>query len=273
MRNGVGKLTWEGIIHDPLPGRADQKPRKIGKTIISDLGYGIGLVKEFLENCGIYIDRAKLAFGTSVLYSEDYLSDKIKLYRSFDVDVNPGGTCAEIAIYQGVYDAFLDKAKALGFTTIEISDGTIRMDDDLRASVITKAMKMGFEVVSEIGKKDIEEQLAITEMIRQVKRDADLGVSSVTLEARGTAKGIGVYGTDGKVKADDVDHILDCGVAPERFVWEAPGKDGQEFFITYLNNNVNLANIRYYDVIALEGLRRGFRGDTLRSVVREAAWQ
>lgn len=270
MQNGTGKMTWAGIISDPMPGRDNLKPRKTGKTIISDLGFGIGETREFLENAGIYIDRAKLAFGTSVLYSEQYLKEKIDLYRSFNVDVNPGGTCAEIAIYQGVYDAFLDKAKMLGFTTIEISDGTIQMDDRLRESVILRAMKAGFEVVSEIGKKDVESQLAIAEMIRQVQRDAALGVSGVTLEARGTAKGIGVYGVDGKVKADDVDRLLDCGVAPERFVWEAPAKDGQEFFITYLNNNVNLANVRYYDVIALEGLRRGLRGDTLRSVVQSA---
>jgi len=158
----------------------------------------------------------------------------------------------------------------LGFTAIEISDGTIHMNDDLRKSVISKAIKAGFEVVSEVGKKDERDQLDLTESIRQIKRDIDLGVSTVTVESRGTAKGIGVFGADGKVKVDDVDLIFKSGISPENLTWEAPTKSGQEFFITYIGNNVNLANVRYYDVIALEGLRRGLRGDTLRIVVKAA---
>ena len=163
MQNGTGKMAWEGIIKDPLEGREARKPRKTGKTIISDLGYGLGEVKDFLENAGVYIDRAKLAFGTTVIYSEDYLREKIALYRAADIDVNPGGTCAEIAIYQGVYDTFLERAKDMGFTAIEISDGTIHMDDSLRESVISKGIKAGFEVVSEVGRKDESDQLELSE--------------------------------------------------------------------------------------------------------------
>jgi phosphosulfolactate synthase len=269
MINGTGKMTWEGIISDPLGGRVTAKPRKSGKTIISDLGYGLGEVSDFLSNCGYYIDRAKLAFGTSVLYSEDYLKEKIRLYRQAGINVNPGGTCAEIAIYQGVYDSWLKKAKELGFTTIEISDGTIPMDQALREKVIGKAVTSGFEVVSEVGKKDEKNQLTLAQTIDQIKKDAQLGVKSITVEARGSAKGIGVFGADGKVKADDVDAILNAGVAAETFVWEAPTKDGQEFFINRLGNNVNLGNVRYFEVIALEGLRRGLRGDTLRMAIQQ----
>ncbi|ATW23473.1 phosphosulfolactate synthase [Candidatus Formimonas warabiya] len=267
MWNGVGKMAWEGIITDPYTGRNAEKPRRQGKTIISDLGYGLGEIKDFLENCGQYIDRAKLAFGTTVIYSKDYLREKIKLYKEFGIDVNPGGTCAEIAIYQGVFEPFLEKAKAMGFTTIEISDGTIKMDDKVRTSVITKALEAGFEVISEVGKKHISEQLEIQEAIRQIKRDLELGVSSVTVESRGSAKGIGIYDKDGKVKADDVEAMLAAGIDPQNLTWEAPTKDGQEFFISYFGNNVNLANVRYFEVIALEGLRRGLRGDTLHKIV------
>ena len=269
MINGTGKMTWEGIISDPLGGRVTAKPRKSGKTIISDLGYGLGEVSDFLSNCGYYIDRAKLAFGTSVLYSEEYLKEKIRLYRQAGINVNPGGTCAEIAIYQGVYDSWLKKAKELGFTTIEISDGTIPMDQALREKVIGKAVTSGFEVVSEVGKKDEKNQLTLAQTIDQIKKDAQLGVKSITVEARGSAKGIGVFGADGKVKADDVDAILNAGVPAETFVWEAPTKDGQEFFINRLGNNVNLGNVRYFEVIALEGLRRGLRGDTLRMAIQQ----
>ena len=102
-------------------------------------------------------------------------------------------------------------------------------------------------------------------------RNASLPIiTTVTVESRGTAKGIGVFGADGKVKVEDVDLIFKSGISPENLTWEAPTKSGQEFFITYIGNNVNLANVRYYDVIALEGLRRGLRCDTLRIVVKAA---
>lgn len=180
--------------------------------------------------------------------------------------MNPGGTCAEIAIFQGKFPQFLAHGKDLGFTTIEVSDGTITMDDATRERAIKQALDAGFKVVSEVGKKDEELNLPVAEMIRQIHRDLEYGVSKVTVESRGSGKGIGVYDSSGKVKGDDVDQIT-AAVDPSHLIWEAPNKDGQEYFIKRLGNNVNLGNIKPEDIIPLEGLRRGLRSDTFRLVV------
>lgn len=259
------KKAWEGILEYPLSGRT-VKPREDGITFLSVKGFGINGINDLISVAAEYIDRVKLAFGTTLLYDDDLLREKIHLFRSADIEVNPGGTCGEIALYQGKYDQFLAHARELGFSTIEVSDGTITMDDATREQTIKKALDAGFKVVSEVGKKDAELSLSMPEMIRQIERDLRFGVSKVTVESRGSGKGIGVYDAKGEVKGDDVDQLL-AAVDPQSLIWEAPNKEGQEYFIKRLGINVNLGNIKPEDIIPLEGLRRGLRGDTFRMVV------
>ena len=268
MQNAIGKMAFEGILTHPMTGRIMEKPRTYGKTVCSDLGLSLAEVQNVISNCAPYIDRVKIAFGTGVIYSEDYLKAKLAAYHNANIVTNTGGTIGEIAFMQGKYDEFLEQCKQLGFTAIEISDGTIQLSDDDRCRMIEKVMKMGFECCTEVGKKMEDEQLEMKEAIRQIKRDLSLGVSTCTVESRGSAKGVGVFDKNGKVKADDVEEMMAAGIDPKRLTWEAPTKDGQEFFINYFGINVNLANVRVNEVIALEGLRCGLRGDTLAKIVR-----
>ena len=268
MQNAVGKMAFEGILTHPMKGRIMEKPRAYGKTVCSDLGLSLAEVQNVISNCAPYIDRVKIAFGTGVIYSEEYLKAKLAAYRGANIAVNTGGTIGEIAFMQGKYEQFLTRCKELGFTAIEISDGTITITDDERCRMIDQVMNMGFECCTEVGKKMEDEQLELAESIRQIKRDISLGVSTCTVESRGSAKGVGVFDQNGKVKADDVEAMMAAGIDPKKLTWEAPTKDGQEFFINYFGINVNLANVRVNEVIALEGLRCGLRGDTFARVVR-----
>jgi phosphosulfolactate synthase len=271
MQNGIGKMSWDGILVHPMGGRLMEKPRKIGKTVCSDLGLSLGETLDVISNCGTYIDRIKIAFGTSMIYSEDYLRAKLAAYHSANITVNTGGTCGEIAWMQGKFDEWLLKAKDIGFTAIEVSDGTIQVSDKERCMMIEKVLNAGFECCTEVGKKMEDEQLEIKETIRQIKRDHAYGISTCTIESRGAAKGVGVFDKNGKVKAGDIDAILNAGIEPTRLTWEAPTKTAHEFFIAYFGNNVNLGNVRVNEVIALEGLRCGVRGDTLVNIVRSPA--
>ena len=51
-------------------------------------------------------------------------------------------------------------------------------------------------------------------------------------------------------------------VKVENILWEAPKKAQQVWFIKQFGANVNLGNISYNEVITLECLRLGLRGDT-----------
>lgn len=257
--------AWDGVLEYPLPGRG-AKPRSRGITFLSLKGLGLRGTADLIEVAGEYVDRVKLAFGTTLLYDESFLREQICLFRAAEIEVNPGGTCGEIALHQGRYPEFLRRARELGFTTIEVSDGTIFMDDATRERSIKSVLEAGLNVVTEVGKKDPELTLAIPEVIRQVERDLRFGASYVTIEARASARNIGMFDASGKVKVDDVEQLVSA-VDPDRLIWEAPTAEGQEFFIKRFGPNVNLGNIAPTDIIPVEGLRRGLRGDTFRMVV------
>lgn len=257
--------TWGDLLKAPLQGRT-LKPRENGISFISDKGLSINAAKELVEVGGDYFDRVKMAFGTTLLLNRSLVEEKIVIYTSARIDVNPGGTCTELAYSQGVYEEYLKLAKKVGFTTIEVSDGTINIDDKGREYMIKTALDAGFKVVSEVGKKDETKQIPLDEVIRQIKRDLSYGVSKVTIESRGSGKGIGVHDENGNIKGDDVDIIVQ-NVNVNKLIWEAPSKDSQEYFIKRFGNNVNLGNIQPHDVIPLEGLRQGVRGDTFRLTI------
>jgi phosphosulfolactate synthase len=262
VTDNSGGKAWAGVLDDPIGGRTT-RPRTSGITFLSVKGLGLAGTRDLIDVAAEYVDRVKLAFGTTVMLSERFVREQISLFRAADIDVNPGGTSSEIALYQGRYPQFLERARDLGFTTIEVSDGTVWMDDDTRERMIKSAQDAGFKVVSEVGKKDPALNLSVPEAIRAIERDLRYGASYVTIEARASAKGVGVFDAQGRVKGDDVDQIASA-VDPNLLIWEAPSSDGQSFFIQRFGVNVNLGNIAPIDIIPVEGLRRGLRGDTLR---------
>lgn len=165
---------------------------------------------------------------------------------------------------QGVLDKYLGRAKELGFSAIEVSDGTIEIDENTRESVIKKALDAGFKVITEVGKKDPNEKVAAEIMHRQIKADMAAGAFKVIVEAREAGKGVGIYDKEGKIIEDEFETII-AGVAdPDVLIWEAPIKNQQQQLILRFGSNVNLGNVPPADILALEALRVGLRGDTLK---------
>lgn len=258
--------VWDGIITEPLSSRL-QKPRQQGLTMIMDKGMGLGDTYELLSVAGKYIDFIKFAFGTSALYNGDILKKKIQLIKSYDIQVYPGGTFLEIAVMQNKMVQFFNKAKELGFSAIEVSDGTIPMSSDVRSQAISMASEMGFQVISEVGKKDIQENLSKDTIMSQLKSDLMYGSSMVLLEARESGLGIGVFDEKGDIKNDYFEYILSNVEELGKIMWEAPLKKQQQDLIIRFGPNVNLGNIPPTEALALESLRVGYRGDTLKTVI------
>lgn len=255
--------AWENVIEIPIKDRT-KKPRKTGFTMVIDKGLGIRQTQDLMEIAKDYIDDIKLTFGTSAFYDEEVLKEKNKIITKAGVDVMPGGTFLEVAIWKGTVDKYLKRAKELGFTMIEVSDGTIEVDEKTRENVIKKSADLGFKVISEIGKKDANEKVAAVVMHNQIKNDLKNGAFKVIVEAREAGKGVGIYDKDGKVKTDEIDAIISGVDNLDYLVWEAPIKNQQQELIMRFGTNVNLGNIPPEDVLALEALRVGLRGDTLK---------
>ncbi|MCY0898598.1 MAG: phosphosulfolactate synthase [Firmicutes bacterium] len=256
--------AWLDILDFPYQDRAD-KPRQHGLTMVIDKGLGLTESRDLMELASNYIDHWKLTFGTSAFYNMRLLRQKIELIKSYGVHIFPGGTFLELALLQGRIIQYLDRARELGFTGVEISDGTINIDEETRLNTIKLARTYGFElVVSEVGKKDPRDQVSTRPLYEQVNRDLETGSDVVIVEGRESGEGVVIYDDEGNVLADEVEQMVSHVTNPERLLWEAPQKKQQQELIMRFGPNVNLGNVQPYDVLALEALRVGLRGDTLR---------
>lgn len=255
--------AWEGVIEWPVRERL-RKPRESGWTMVIDKGLGLNAIDDLMQVAAPVIDVIKLTFGTSAFFRYDVLKEKVRTIKAHGVDCMPGGTFQEVAIWQGTFDRYLDRARELGFTAIEISDGTIEMDAATRADAIAKAVKAGFRVLSEVGKKDPKDAQPMAVLAEVVTADLDHGAFMVIMEAREAGKGVGIYDASGLPKEAEIDAFLKGVKDPSRILWEAPLGPQQRYLVLRFGPNVNLGNIPPEDILALEALRCGLRGDTLK---------
>lgn len=261
--------AFSQIIRFPL-GQRTSKPRLTGLTMVIDKGLGYEQMNDLFEVSSAYIDIMKFGFGTSCLYPRHVLRQKLSLARVYSIQTCPGGTLGEIAIAQNVFPAYVDRCVKLGFTAIEISDGTIQMDADIRRRAIETAKRSFPLVVSEVGKK-LEHEADIHAYAKCVMADLEAGASYVVIEGRESGENTGIYGEHGEVDTP----LLDAFVAElpeaawERIIWEAPKKGQQVEFIGRFGQDVSLGNIPPADVMALECLRLGLRADTFTWTLTE----
>lgn len=223
--------------------------------------------RDLLDVAGDYIDFIKLAFGTSAFYSLGLLHEKIALAREHGVEVYPGGTFLEVALAQGRLKEFLAEASAIGFTFVEISDGTIPMTAAVRRDTIKRCLEAGFTVLSEIGKKHPADRVPASNIRETIDSDLKLGVYKVIVEGRESGKGVVIYRDDGSIDEDELEQLIKRVKDPSKLIWEAPLKEQQQDLILRFGPNVNLGNVQPQDALALEALRVGMRGDTLRAAL------
>ncbi|ACV23944.1 phosphosulfolactate synthase [Methanocaldococcus fervens] len=238
-----------------------------GLTVVLDKGLPPKYVEDYLKVCGDYIDFVKFGWGTSAVINRDVIKEKINYYKDWDIKVYPGGTLFEYAYVKGKFDEFLDECGKLGFEAVEISDGSSDISLEKRKNAIGKAKDNGFVVLTEVGKKlpEKDKELTIEDRVKLINFDLDAGADYVIIEGRESGKGIGLFDKDGKVKEDEL-NVLAKNVDINKIIFEAPQKNQQVAFILKFGSSVNLANIAFDEVISLETLRRGLRGDTFGKI-------
>ncbi|MCY0869405.1 MAG: phosphosulfolactate synthase, partial [Firmicutes bacterium] len=117
--------------------------------------------------------------------------------------------------------------------------------------------------LSEVGYKDSERSINLrpARWIEYIREDLAAGARLVITEARETGTA-GIVRLDGEVRYGLMEEIFEA-IDARHMLYEAPNKSLQTFFIGKLGPEVNLANVPFYDAIALETLRLGLRSDTL----------
>ena len=235
--------------------------------MVLDKGLGLETAESLMNISGEYVDYLKFGWGTSIVHEQDIIKAKVRMYKDHDITPYTGGTLFELAYMNGKLEEFFTEAHDLGFPAIEISDGSTSINHDDKLDCIKRAKQEGFEVLSEVGKKnpELDKELTLEERIRYMQDELDAGSSLVIVEAREGGKNIGIFDKAGNAKEDEIDVILDK-INPNKILWEAPNKDQQVFFILKLGNTVNLGNVSSDDITSLETLRQGLRGDTVGKI-------
>lgn len=236
------------------------EPRNGGLTHVIDKGLGPRAWEDVLETSGDYIDIVKLGWGTA--YVTPNLERKLEVLRGKPVVI--GGTFLEVVIEQGRIDDYKRWISGLGLTHVEISDGVIDLPRERKLELIADFAR-DFTVLSEVGSKDAEVNFAPYLWVEWIKEEHDAGAWKVITEGResGTA---GIYRPSGEMRTglvDEIAHEIDV----DDLIFEAPTKASQAWFVRHFGPGVNLGNIPPDEVIPLETLRLGLRGDTLKEVL------
>ena len=249
MNNDIFKLTQ-------LPERPAQ-PRENGLTMVMDKGLSIRESIDLIENGSHLIDLLKLGFGTS--YATPKLKEKIDHYKKAGLKVYFGGTLFEAYAIRNQFDDYRRVLDYYGVDHVEVSDGSMEIEHDKKCEYI-RTLTKDYTVISEVGSKDAEKIIPPYEWIEMMEKEIEAGVWKVIAEARESGT-VGVFRGSGEVRSGLVAEII-RKIPLEKIIWEAPQKAQHVWFIKLYGANINLGNIAPSELIALETLRLGLRGDS-----------
>ena len=233
------------------------KPRTHGITMVMDKGMGLAGTRDFLSVASPYVDIVKLGFGTPVVTNN--LREKIAIYTELGIPVYFGGTLFEAFLVRGQFDDYLSVIKEYGLKHVEVSDGSVTIPHAEKLGYIEKLAKH-VTVLSEVGSKDAAHIMPPYKWIELMRAELEAGATYVIAEARESGN-VGIYRGSGEVREGLVQEIL-TKIPAEKIIWEAPQKAQQLYFLELVGCNVNLGNIAPSEIIALESMRIGLRGDT-----------
>ncbi|HRH10726.1 MAG TPA: phosphosulfolactate synthase [Bacteroidia bacterium] len=239
-----------------LPERS-VKPRKSGVTMVMDKGISLRQAEDFISISSDYVDYVKLGFGTSVLTKN--VKEKVKLYQNAGLKVYVGGTLFEAFVVRNKFDDYLKYISDLGLDSAEVSDGSIELEHDKKCEYITRLAK-DFTVLSEVGSKEEGVIIHPARWIKMMQNELEAGSEKVIAEARESGT-VGIFHKNGSAHTLLIHRIVNK-VKLENVIWETPQKSQQVYFLKLFGANVNVGNIGVDDVISLETLRLGLRGDT-----------
>lgn len=250
-----------------IPEREAQ-PRNAGLTMVMDKGLSIRETEDMLSTSANYIDIVKLGWATSFVTPN--VEEKIAIYKSANIPVYFGGTLFEAFVVRNQFEDYMRVLDKFGLEMAEVSDGSITLPHEEKCGYIKQLAARG-KVLSEVGSKDAEKIFAPYKWIEMMKAELEAGAWKVIGEAR-EGGNIGLYRSSGEVRQGLVDEIIHA-ISAENIIWEAPQKSQQVYFVKLVGTNVNLGNIAPNEIIPLETIRLGLRGDTFATFLTDEVKQ
>jgi len=225
--------------------------------MVMDKGLSIREAEDFMSVGSEYTDFVKLGFGTSLLTPG--FEKKIQIYKKAGAVPYFGGTLFEAFIIRNMFKEYLEFLDKNEIELVEVSDGSYDFEHKRKLEYINRLAQRG-TVISEVGSKKKDVVYSPDEWVAMMKAELSAGSEKVIAEARESGT-IGIYNDDGSINAPVINAISEH-VKLDNVIWEAPLKSQQVWFIKNFGANVNLGNIAPNEIIPLESLRCGLRGDT-----------
>jgi phosphosulfolactate synthase len=241
------------------------KPRNSGLTMVMDKGLSLREAEDFMSVGSDYTDFVKLGFGTALVTPG--FEKKIALYKRSGAIPYFGGTLFEAYLVRGMFSEYVAFLNRCEVDMVEVSDGSYDFDHSLKLEYISRLAERG-TVISEVGSKKKDVVYSPDEWVAMMKAELNAGSKKVIAEARESGT-IGIYNDDGSINSTIINAIAE-NVGMDNVIWEAPMKSQQAWFIKQFGANVNLGNIAPNEIIALESLRLGLRGDTFFQFLPES---
>jgi phosphosulfolactate synthase len=225
--------------------------------MVMDKGLSIREAEDFISVGSEYTDFVKLGFGTSLITPG--FDKKIEIYKKGGVIPYFGGTLFEAFIIRNMFNEYIDFLDKHEVEFVEVSDGSYDIEHHRKLEYISRLAER-FTVISEVGSKKADVIYTPEEWVSMMKSELTAGSVKVIAEARESGT-TGIYNDDGSINKKIISAISEH-VKLENVLWEAPLKSQQAWFIKHFGANVNLGNIAPAEIIPLESLRLGLRGDT-----------
>jgi phosphosulfolactate synthase len=226
-----------------------------------DPGYDPVTLESHLEQSSHLIAILKVSMACWMVGKEEAVRRKVAAAIKHHVPTVTGGGPFEIAVAQDRLPAYLDLCASIGFTRIECGEGFTDMPLSAR-EVLGMAAKRGLDVQFELGKKhggafnsDVTGQL-----IAQGRRWLEAGALELVVEARESAKGVGLFDDAGDFNGALADRFAkEFGL--DIVTFEAPNKPSQFALLNHFGPGVRLCNVRLEELLRVEIYRRGLHSD------------
>ena len=231
------------------------KPRRESMLLMSETGIPLRESEDICEIAAPIIDYAKITDHAGLAYrlSAAWLEKKIRLYNAHGIEVVPGGIPFQLAVQQNKVSAFFRRVRDVGFAGVEMSEDVIEpLDPKYREDLIAEARSLGLEVMTEMGRKNLDKAFDVDAICRQILRDIELGVSKIYLES---AEIQAIYAQDPAA----LDRIAALG-RNEYLLFELGLNQPQEkaaWLVERYGPAINFASVAPADVVPVDGIRRG----------------
>lgn len=226
-----------------------------------DPGYDPATLESHLEQSSHLIAILKISMACWLIASENATRRKVAAANRNCVPTVTGGGPFEIAVAQHHLTDYLDLCADIGFSRIECGEGFTDMP--LSApEVVGMARERGLDVQFELGKKHTGaiRSDSVHQLIDQGKRWLDAGARELVVEARESARGVGLFDENGAFNCAIADRFARA-FGLDTVTYEAPTKASQFAILDHFGHGVRLCNVRLEELLRVEIYRRGLHSD------------